>query len=89
MTRSIQISLRTGVDGKTKGVPLNTAYVLNDGSLNNPFSGNMVWALKSFQMLGPAESLAVDSGSIVWHSVQKRALAGKSVRSHPSPVTRW
>jgi hypothetical protein len=76
-------AFRTGPDGKTVSGPLNTAYVLIDGSLDNPFSGNLVWALKSFQSPGPAESMTVDAGSIAWHSVQKRAYV---VLSRSAPV---
>ncbi len=74
---------RTGPDGKTMGVPPKTAYVLIDGSLDDPFSGKLVWALKTFQSLGPAESMTVDAGSIAWHSVQKRAYV---TLSHSAPV---
>jgi len=55
-----------------KGLTPNAAYVLIDGTPASPFSGNVLWVLKTTE-LAMSSDLTVASGAIAWHEGQKRA----------------
>ena len=49
-----------------------TAFVLIDGTLESPFSGRLVWALKESEALFSQDRTIV-SGSVLWQSAEHRA----------------
>ncbi|HEV2492301.1 MAG TPA: hypothetical protein VG204_04430 [Terriglobia bacterium] len=65
--------MKTTLSGQVTGVhlPPNVAFVLVDGALNSPFSGNLVWALEATESMLP-QDMTVVTGSIAWHSGQQR-----------------
>ena len=57
--------LKTGLKGQITGIEIapNVAFLLVDGALESPFSGNLLWVLKATESILPRD-MTILSGSI-------------------------
>lgn len=74
-----QNRIKTDSTGKPQGLEIapNTAFVLLDGTLANPFAGNLVWVLKVYESTLP-QDIASIAGSLAWDSGQQQAYVSLS-----------